>query len=183
MLLKTSVVSAFFALSLGYAAYPCLTLFQLQEAMRNGDAARVSYLVDWTSVRDGLDNEIAADAEQVTNSQAISDGSQLAPFGFGFVRGVASHAVETRVTAPAVMHAFHAGAGGSGLRPCAAWFDSPTRFVVRFTGQGGEKVKLRLDLADGRWRVTRVWLPRSLIEAAQTPEPASQSVAIHTISD
>ena len=68
MLLKTSVVSAFFALSLGYAAYPCLTLFQLQEAMRNGDAARVSCLVDWTSVRDGLDNEIAADAEQVTDS-------------------------------------------------------------------------------------------------------------------
>jgi Protein of unknown function (DUF2939) len=185
MLLKTSVVSAFFALCLGYAAYPCLTLYKLQEAMRSGDAERVASLVDWDSVRDGLDEQVAAAAERVTNTQAISDGTQLAPFGFGFARGLASHAMETTVTAPGVLHAFHAGTGGSGLRPSAAWFDSPTRFVVRFVDPTGGKVKLRLDLADGEWRVTRVWLPRSLIEAARrpAPAPAAQSVAIHTISD
>lgn len=183
MLLKTSVVSAFFAVCLGYAAYPCLTLFQLEQAMRSGDAARVGRLVDWTSVRDGLDEEIAGDAEQVPDTQAISDGSQLAPFGFGFVRGVASHALQTRVTAPEVLHAFHAGSAGSGLRPCGAWFDTPTRFVVRFVDPTGDKVKLRLDLADGRWRVTRVWLPHRMIEAAKSAPAASQSVAIHTISD
>ena len=152
MLLKTAVVSALFAICLGYAAYPCLTLFQLQDAIRSGDASRMARLVDWTSVRDGLDEEIAADAEQVSNSRAISDGTQLAPFGFGFVRGVASHALETRVTAPAVLHAFHGDAGGSGLRPCAAWFDSPTRFVVRLVDGTGDKLRVRLDLSDGRWR-------------------------------
>lgn len=183
MLLKTSAVSALVAVCLGYAAYPCLTLFQLQEAVRSGDAGRMARLVDWSSVRDGLDEQIAANADQVTDTQAISNGSQLAPFGFGFVRGVASHALETRVTPPAVLHAFHEASGGSGLRPYAAWFDSPTRFVVRFLDQTGDKVKLQLDLQDGRWRVTRVWIPRRLMETASTSAPAPQSVAIHTISD
>lgn len=182
MLLKVAIASALFSLCLGYAAYPCVTLYELQDAMRSGDATRMANLVDWTSVRDGLDEQIAAESTRSSNPQAIADGSQLAPFGFGFVRGLASKAIETKVTPRAVLHAFHSDSGGTGLRPSGAWFESPTTFVVRFIDRTGNKVRLRLHLEDGRWRVTRVWIPRRLIEAAETP-PVGPSVAIRAVAD
>ncbi len=182
MLLKVAIASALFSLCLGYAAYPCVTLYELQDAVRRGDSARMSHLVDWVSVRNSLDEQIAAESARGTDTQAIADGSQLAPFGFGFVRGVASKAIETRVTPRAVLRAFHSSSERSGLRPSGAWFDSPTAFVVRFVDQDGNKVRLRLDLEDGRWRVTRVWVPRRLIEAAETSATIPTAV-IHAIAD
>ena len=172
-------IQAIFAtmLSIGgsYGAYPYVTLYQLDQAMRGSDAAALGRLVDWVSVREGIKEDIC---DYVLDEPATPRPStELPPFGASFVRGITANAVEQNITAESI--AFMASGGesspGSALSRHAdvhvswAFFDGPTAFSVNLTAAGtAEPIRVHLELIGTRWQVRRVWLPPGLLEQANS---------------
>jgi len=161
------ILAAIFAVGLGYAASPYVTLYRLDHAIRAGDSASLQTLVDWPAVREGIKEDIC-DGLAGGPAQAIARG-ELPAFGASFVQGVATNAVDRAVTAKALV-AFtrrDGGAQGEGAHVTWAFFHDPTDFVVSVNvpGQRGP-VRLRMTLKDARWQVTRIWLTPGLLQEA-----------------
>jgi len=171
MYAKRPVLCALLVLLTGYAAYPYLTLLQLGQAIRQGDAATLQSLVAWSKVRQGIKEDICDMVVDPPDSS--SPPGALPGFGSGFVRGVASSAVDQRVTPEALVAATQpglpdappaSGPRGADVHVNWAFFESPTLFSVSLNAPGQtEDIKLQLELRDARWRVTRVWLPMELL--------------------
>ena len=165
MLARTPIIAAAILLAAGYAGSPCLALYRLNHAMNSGDVATLSQLVDWASVREGLQEDIADQVSDVADPKAVAAGAQLAPFGFSFMRTIASRAVSEQVTPQNVVTMLRrreSSRHGLGLR--LAYFDGWSRFMVRLGSSAESRdVRLQLDLEDGNWRVTRVWLPLQML--------------------
>jgi len=105
------------------------------------------------------------------------DGTdKLAPFGSGFVTGMAGNMID-RIVAPrhlaeslGVFHADEATESGEMLR--SAWFLSLTRFEGSFqlTREAScpAAVRVQLELVQAGWgfqrRITRVWIPSAVLE-------------------
>lgn len=171
MFLKTPLIAAVTLVGASYAAYPCMTLYQLNSAVRSGDCNAVSRLVDWEKVREGVQEDIADEVTDVQDPQAVKAGTQLAPFGFSFMKGIAQHAVAREVTPENVVGVLREHQGhASSLALRMAYFESPTTFMVRLGNEQSKEVRLRLELEDGNWRVTRVWLPLRMLKEAGTAQ-------------
>ena len=169
MPLKTPAL-VLLVIAAGYAATPCLALYQLHLALRAGNHGAVNRMIDWSSVRAGLDEEIADVAVDVPDPRAVSSGAQLAPFGFGFMRGIASRAVDNEITAPKVLALVHSGEKQDGYSVRLAYFTSPWEFVAHLADPHRREIRIRLNLEGGTWRVTRVWVPPVMIrQAAEHP--------------
>jgi len=94
------------------------------------------------------------------------------------VRGITANAVDANVTPEALLSAAR-GTGPSlpGVVDDVAllhwaFFDTPTRFRVRLRPAaippGEPDMRLRLELRHGSWRVTRAWLPPSMLRAVNS---------------
>lgn len=169
MVVLKPLVGAVLVVALSYGGYPYLTLYRLGQAVRNGNAARLETMVDWPSVREGIKEDICDLV--IDEPQQAYDNGKLPPFGAGFVRGIATNVVDKRVTpealvaaaAPPTPQATDAVPGGS-VQVSWAFFTSPAAFLVDLIAPGAsEPVRLQMDLRDGTWRVTRVWLPPELL--------------------
>lgn len=164
------VLAAVLAIGVGYAAYPYVTLYRLDQAIHTGDAATLQALVDWPAVREGIREDIcdrlAADPE-VT----VSEG-RLPAFGASFVRGISANAVDQEVTAEGLVAMTHHRADGTATRGAAvhvnwAFFHDPIEFTVSLDAPGQRApIKLRMTLKDATWQVTRIWLPPALLAQA-----------------
>jgi hypothetical protein len=171
MTVKVPIFAALTLMIGGYVAYPWVALYRLDRAVRAGDSATLARLVDWPAVREGVAEDIAdtvTDApEPVVN--------QLTPFGHGFMRGIAAHAVQQRLTPRAVIARLCGQENGSAsLR--SAYFANWSRFIVTFATPSVSTLRLQLDLQDGSWRVTRIEFPAALLHEA-VAEPSAQTVA------
>ncbi|HEX5326011.1 MAG TPA: DUF2939 domain-containing protein [Acetobacteraceae bacterium] len=155
----------------GYAAYPCVTLYRLHRAVRDGDVATLSRLVDWSSVREGIAEDIADTATEAPGASAVAAGAQLAPFGHGFMHAIAAHAIQHAVTPQHLIATLRRhDHQGSGFALRLAWFDAWSGFMVQLaSGPGQPDVRLRLNLEDGVWRLTRVWMPPAMLRASDHP--------------
>ncbi len=165
---KKPIVGVLLLVALAYVGYPYVTLYRLGQAIRQGDAPALQSMVDWPAVREGIKEDIC---DLVIDEPAdVKNGAQLPPFGAGFVRGIAGNAVDEKVT-PAALVAV------AGQQPAAqlekhgvavkvrwAFFAGPAAFVVDFHAPGLDgPIRLKMDLRDGIWQVTRVWLPPELV--------------------
>src|SRR5262249_53221196 len=91
----------------GYLGYPYATLYRLNHAIRNSDAATLQSLVDWYSVREGLKEDIC---DMVFDQPATPHPSnELAPFGSSFVRGMTGNALDHNVTPETLVSMVRAG--------------------------------------------------------------------------
>ena len=174
MIVRTPVVVGLLLLAVGYAGYPCLTLYRVDCALRSGDASTLARLVDWDSVREGLAEQVADDVTDTPSPTAVSAGTQLAPFGHGFMLGIAAHALRRQVTPQHLIAMLrHPDGSGGALGVRLAYFGGWSRFIVRL-GTGGDQpdVRLRLDLEHGVWRVTHVRLPARMLREADASGPA-----------
>jgi hypothetical protein len=161
------ILAAVFAVGVGYAASPYVTLYRLDHAMRTGDSATLQRLVDWPAVREGIKEDIC-DGLAGDPAQQLDRG-QLPAFGASFMHGIATNAVDHEVTPEALVHFTRNGSDPQSAATHVDWafFDDPTEFAVSLAvpGQQGQ-VRLLLTLKDERWQVTRIWLtPRLLQEA------------------
>lgn len=168
---KRAVIGALLAVVVAYAIYPYVALYRLGQAIRQGDATSLETMVNWSAVREGIKEDIC---DQVIDrpSEAKADG-QLPPFGAGFVRGIAGNAVDLRVTPQALAAAAapepteHPDAKGSAVWVSWAFFAGPSAFLVDVNAPGqASAIRLQMDLRNGVWRVTRVWLPPELLTQA-----------------
>lgn len=154
-------------IALGYAAYPYVTLYRLGHAIHSGNARTLQTLVDWSSVRAGIKQDISA-------SRAAAASNELPAFGASFVRGVADGAVDQHITPQALVAATRHGSADAGPRGADvhvgwAFFNDPTHFVVSLhAGDRPQPIRLEMSLQSSEWRVTRVWLPRDMLDEANS---------------
>lgn len=166
MAARKPVIGAVLAIALAYGIYPYVTLLRLGLAIRHGDAETLESIVDWPAVREGIKEDIC---DEAIEPPAARNGSQLPPFGAGFMRGVAGNAVDERVT-PEALVAVGQQEESAPVRPSAAlsvrwaFFASPTSFVVDLSAPGRHPpLRLQMELRGGTWQVTRVWLPPPML--------------------
>ncbi|HTW69104.1 MAG TPA: DUF2939 domain-containing protein [Acetobacteraceae bacterium] len=161
------ILVAVFAVALGYAASPYVTLYRLDRAIRTGDSATLQRLVDWPAVREGIKEDIC-DSLAGEPAQAIDHG-ELPPFGASFVQGIAANAVDRAVTPQALVDLGRHDGGAQSMAAYVTWafFDDPTGFVVSLDipGQQGP-VRLHMTLKDAHWQVTRIWLTHRQLQEA-----------------
>jgi hypothetical protein len=163
-----------------YAASPFLSLYIMGQAVRHGDVRTLCADVAWNEVREGLKEDIA---DGMTGSpeatQVANNNDDLPAFGASFVTGMAGNVVDRTVTPEHLASALATlRNAGVNVRPTltAAYFASPTRFEValRTPQQRATDAPLRLQLdfaagSDGiGWRVTRAWVPESLLSQSDT---------------
>lgn len=167
MIGKKPVIAALMAVALAYVAYPYVTLYRLGQAIRQGDAPALQSMVDWPAVREGIKEDICDFV--IDQPQQTRDGGQLPPFGAGFVRGIATNAVDRKVTPEALVAAAQDSNAAEATRGAAvqvswAFFASPSAFLVDLNTPGqASPIRLQMDLRNGSWQVTRVWLPPELL--------------------
>ncbi len=177
---KKPLVAAVALLSAAYLAWPYATLFRLAAAVRQGDAATLEEFVEWDEVREGIKEDICDTVFDTPDIKVANTESRLPPFGYSFVRGIASNAIDEEVSAESLVSASHAAslepAGGHASKktPKIVWafFANPTTFSVLLRPPGATKhqlVRLRLELEHGAWKVTRVWLPPTMLAQANAP--------------
>jgi len=172
MRVRKPLIGMFLAFGLVYGIYPYVALYRLGHAIRHGDAATLRTMVDWTSVREGIKEDIC---DFVTDQpQPGQSSDQLPAFGSGFVRGIATNMIDKQVTPDALVAATRPSSEQPAPRSDAiqvswAFFASPSAFVVDLSSPGqAAPIRLQMELRDGTWCVTRVWLPLDLLGQANT---------------
>ena len=162
------IIGVLLAIAVVYGAYPYVTLFRLGHAIRSGDSVALQTLVDWSSVREGIKEDIC---DLVIDQPAAAKAThQLPPFGAGFVRGIASSSVDTRVTPQALVIAAQQRPDeptGAAVQVAWAFFEGPRSFTVDLRAPGRPvPIRLQMELRGVTWRVTRVWLPPLMLAQA-----------------
>jgi hypothetical protein len=166
---RKPAVCACLAVAMAYGIYPYVTLYRLGQAIRGGDATALQSMVNWDSVREGIKEDIC-DLVVDQPVQAKS-GEQLPPFGAGFMRGIATNVIDKQVTPEALARAARQPetkqvAAGADVQVSWAFFASPATFVVDLNAPGqASPIRLQMNLREGAWHVTRVWLPPDLLQA------------------
>jgi hypothetical protein len=161
------VIGALLAVGCAYVIYPYVALYQLGEAIRQGDATRLETMVDWPAVREGIKEDICD--RVIDQPRPVQSDGSLPPFGAGFVRGIATNAVDKRVTPQAFVAAaqpLDAEQTGRSAAVQVTWafFTGPAAFVVNLSAPGQDApIRLQMDLQNGAWHVTRVWLPPEML--------------------
>lgn len=165
-----AIIGAVVAVVVGYAVYPYVALYQLGQAIRRGDASTLQSMVDWPAVREGIKEDICDLV--IDEPQEAKQGSQLPPFGAGFVRGITTNVVDAQVTPEALVKAAHKQETakipeGAAIQVSWAFFAGPSEFLVDLDTPGQpDPIRLQMTLRDGAWYVTRVWLPPELLTKA-----------------
>ena len=171
MLAKWPLLAMAISAGAAYAAYPYLTLYRLDKAIHNADAATLEALVDWPAVREGIKEDVC---DLGAGDSSPASDKALPAFGKSFMRGLELHAIDRSVTPRAflaVATAMPAGTSGqvpdgAGLHVAWAFFDSPRSFSIRLQpSHPAETIGLEMELRHGVWRVTRVWLPPDMLSA------------------
>lgn len=170
MIGRKPAIGACLAIAMAYGIYPYVALYRLGQAIRGGDAAALQSMVNWDSVREGIKEDIC---DMVVDQPAQAKaGGQLPPFGAGFVRGIATNVIDKQVTPEALAKAARGPetkevATGADVQVSWAFFASPSTFVVDLNAPGqSSPIRLKMDLREGAWHVTRVWLPPDLLSQA-----------------
>lgn len=171
---RKPVIGAFLVVALAYVVYPYVTLYRLGQAVRQGDAATLQSMVKWDSVREGIKEDIC-DLVIDEPPQARASG-QLPPFGAGFIRGIATNVIDRQVTPEALVAAAAAppqdtkqADSGGAVQVSWAFFAGPSEFMVDLSTPGqATPIRLQMDLRNGSWYVTRVWLPPQMLGQSNT---------------
>ena len=167
---RKPVIGALLAVAFAaYGVYPYVTLYRLGQAIRQGDAVTLGSMVNWDLVREGIKEDIC---DLVIDDGPASPPGKLPSFGSGFVRSIASNAIDKQVTPQAIAAASaapraQASAAGtmSKVRVNWAFFESPTVFTVDLLAKDlQEPIRMQLGLQNGVWQVRRVWLPEDVLK-------------------
>jgi hypothetical protein len=173
MLILTGCVGA-------YLVWPYVALYQIGNALRQGDVQALTTDVAWDSVREGLKEDIADQIIATPGSKALAAMDKLPPFGSGFMTSMAEKMVDQTVTpqhlAESVTAIQMSGSKGSRAELNSAWFTGPTRLEASFRlpceKPNMPPVRVQIELVSSgwglQWRVTRAWIPTTVLKQLQT---------------
>ena len=160
---RWGIIAALVIVGFGYAAYPFTALYQIHSAVRGGDAPALSRMIDWSSVREGIKEDIC---DIVLDEPGdIAKKGQLPAFGASFIRGVTGSSVDREIT-PEKLAGIAQPAAGSNDDASITWafFSSPSRFLIEVTVTGhAQPVKAEMAFTGFRWKVVRVWIPTTML--------------------
>lgn len=170
MRVRWPVLATVMAMGMAYFAVPYLTLYRVGSAIRNGDSKTLERLVNWSSVREGIKEDIC---DLVVEDPSPQTNGTLPPFGASFMRGIAANKIDQTVTPQALLAATRttpptrepkADLRGADVHVNWAFFDSPTSFQISLRAPGQtDPIRLEMQLSHWRWRIDRVWLPAELL--------------------
>jgi hypothetical protein len=164
MRIARAVIATLVLVGGSYAAYPFVTLYQLRTAVRGGDAVALARLIDWSSVREGIKEDIC---DFVLDEPGdVTKKGQLPAFGASFVRGVTGNSVDREFTAERLAGIAHPSTEANDDASIGwAFFNSPARFTIDINVTGHlEPVKAEMELTGLRWRVKRIWIPATILQ-------------------
>lgn len=166
-----------------YVGGPFLTLWRITQAVGSGDVVALQSLVDWTSVRQGLKDDIAEGVIGMKRETLLASNT-LPPFGASFITGIAGTEVDRSVTPRGLVQVTRdldpPSAGHSSTAPfpvlfpaiLAAGFSTPRRFDLRvrapFQDADEEPLHIRLAFQGWRWQVVRIWVPQDVMDRASS---------------
>jgi hypothetical protein len=163
------VLVVFVALGVLYAGYPYATLYRLDLAVRQADAATLRSLVDWYAVREGLKEDLCdLGSDDPADGQA---SNELAPFGASFIRGITGNLLDRTVTPETLVSMARGGREAAAADTSVVWafFSNPTEFAVDVRAAGSaEPIRMVMELRGMRWQIRRVWLPNEMLERANS---------------
>jgi len=155
-----------------------MALYRLGDAIRSGDPARVEGKVDWPRVRQGMKDDV--DAAVASKASPESD-NPLEALGALFAGKVAGAAIDAAVTPSGLALLMETGRSAPSVAQAVAPAmpeirkDKPLPKLVssHFPGVGifeaeiqprnnadhGRPLRIRFELEDGYWMLTRVYLP------------------------
>ncbi len=165
MRIARAIVAVLILAGGSYVAYPFVTLYQLRTAVRDGDTAALGKLIDWSSVREGIKEDIC-DLVLDEPGDTAKKG-QLPAFGASFVRGVTGNSVDREFTAERLADIAHPASPSTNDDASISWafFASPARFSIAVSVIGHvEPVKAEMELTGLRWRVRRIWIPATILQ-------------------
>lgn len=145
--------------------WPYYTLYQLDNALANFDQAALAKLVNLEAVRTTHKNSMGDVLDRTLGPQAFGQLPMMDMLRKG-LNSAGSSAVDSTVDMQWIRDTLypppvnHAKAGLLGALSFA-FFESPTRFLVRLGELGKTHVHFYLTLEDWQWRVTAVY--RSLL--------------------
>ncbi len=157
------IVAALVLVVGGYLTYPFVTLYQLRSAVRGGDATALSRLIDWSSVREGIKEDIC---DLVLDEPGdVAKKGQLPAFGASFVRGVTGNSVDREFTAEALAGIARPSTPSNDDASVSwAFFTGLAQFAVNVSIAGqAEPIRADMELTGLHWKVVRIWLPAALL--------------------
>ncbi len=158
------------AVGLGYGLYPYVALYQLKSAMHDGDPVSLSQMIDWSSVREGIKEDLC-DLVLDTPGEPIGR-DVLPPFGASFIRGVTGSAVDRTVNPETLVAATREPSDATpssyeGARVSWAFFSGPGSFRIDVETPGvAIPIRVDMELRGLQWLVRRVSLPPALLESS-----------------
>lgn len=148
-----------------YAVSPFVALYRLQSAVRGGDAPALASLIDWSSVREGIKEDIC---DLVLDEPGdVAQKGQLPAFGASFVRGVTSNSVDRELTPEALAGMARPSSDQPADDASISWafFSSPAHFTIDVSLAGHlEPIQAVLALKGLQWRVVRIRIPPALLQ-------------------
>lgn len=162
-------------MGVAYAGYPYLAMYELAQAVKTQDTATLEEKVDWSSIRQGLKDDLSAALAMSMQTQQTPDnnaGFQMlgtmigAKFADIMIDQMVTPAAFTMMLRRQV--AAHPGTPIDPLQSVTwAFFDSPLKFLITVENDRREPVGLRMSMEDFTWKVSRlVFSPQQIADLA-----------------
>lgn len=144
----------FFLLVISVIAWPYAGLYQLSEALANNDQAALAKLVDLDAVRTNYKHSL----DSKVKSTVGSSDDPLTNMVREGARMLGGTAVDISVDMTWVKNALQGDRAGTLMNMMSfAFFESPTRFLVRNGELGQNPVHFYMTLHDWNWRLSAVY--------------------------
>jgi hypothetical protein len=167
--MKRSVLATVFLLVCAYIAYPYISLWRLQSAIKQRDAVTLDTLVDWPQLRTSIKTTLMAEmADKITKTEGGMAGVGAAvgtTLGAKFIETVLDSVVSSQG-----LFRLAEQSGAPKTEPLKymtwAFFVSPTTFRIDFENPDVEKrprVTLVMTLTSAEWKVSALSIPASVL--------------------
>lgn len=140
-------------LILAFLAWPYVNVYRLSSAAAAGDQATLSNLIDLESVREVRQKQL----EQQINNTVSSTGMQAGGVVSDILQGIGNLAANQQVDMVWVQQQMQGAQGPLWSSMNHAFFESPTRFVVRKGKLGENPTFIEMTMQDWYWRVTAIY--------------------------
>lgn len=146
-----------FIIFLAIAAYigsPYYHLYKLNEAVNNNNKAAFAEMIDIEAVRQVHKDNIAWKTKQIVPQQG--QGNIISEMARQSAQILGNATVDTMIDANSIL-ALLRQASPLWDKVSFAFFESPTRFIVRIGELGQKPIHVQMTLQDWSWRITAIY--------------------------
>jgi hypothetical protein len=141
-----------------YVAWPYYHIYKLNNAVKNNDPAAVEKMVDFEQVNKVFQENMKWKADNMTETPVDMLPESLREQAKALVGALGNAAADaSAVDAKWMLDRFHQMQGSLQDQVTFAFFESPTRFIIRLGQLGRNPLHIEMTLQDWVWRVTAIY--------------------------